>query len=74
MRPEPVVFLRLAFSPQLSELNMLAKMPSCRVPFPSREYVRGELGENVHCRILAAGYPHEEQVCFWMWRDRRPEG
>lgn len=27
---------------------------------------------HVHFRILADGYPHEEQVCFWMWRERRP--
>lgn len=26
----------------------------------------------VHFRILAEGYPHDEQVCFWMWKDRRP--
>lgn len=28
--------------------------------------------EDIHLRVLAAGYPHEEQVCFWMWRERRP--
>lgn len=26
-----------------------------------------------HPLIFAAGYPHDEQVCFWTWRDRRPE-
>lgn len=25
-----------------------------------------------YSRIFAAGYPHFEQVCFWMWRERRP--
>lgn len=34
---------------------------------------RKSFGADVHCLILAAGYPHEEHVCFWMWRDRRPE-
>ena len=24
-------------------------------------------------RTLAAGYPHEEQVLFWMWNERRPQ-
>lgn len=28
---------------------------------------------DVHFRVLAEGYPHDEQVCFWMWRERRPE-
>jgi hypothetical protein len=28
--------------------------------------------EDVHFRVLAEGYPHEEQVCFWMWSERRP--
>lgn len=28
--------------------------------------------ENVHFRILAAGYPHDAQVCFWIWSARRP--
>jgi hypothetical protein len=28
---------------------------------------------NVHLRTLAAGYPHEEQVLFWMWKERRPQ-
>ena len=27
---------------------------------------------SIHCRILAAGYPHDEHVCFWMWSERRP--
>jgi hypothetical protein len=35
--------------------------------------IAGGAQENVHFRTLAAGYPHEEQVCFWIWRDRRPE-
>ena len=26
----------------------------------------------VHLRILAAGYPQEEQVLFWMWNDLLP--
>lgn len=27
---------------------------------------------DVHFRVLAAGYPHEAQVCFWMCIERRP--
>lgn len=26
-----------------------------------------------HLRILAAGYPHEEHVLFWMWNDLLPQ-
>ena len=32
----------------------------------------GERGKDAHCRIFAAGYPQFAQVCFWMWRERRP--
>lgn len=60
MRPVPVVFLRLAFSPQLTATCQL-HCSSCT-----------GLMVNLHLRVLAAGYPHEEQVCFWMWRERRP--
>jgi hypothetical protein len=28
---------------------------------------------NIHLRTLAAGYPHEAQVLFWMWKERRPQ-
>lgn len=52
-------------------VQILKYLPS-RVPMQgSRETVL--IGGNVHFRVLAAGYPHEAQVCFWMWRDRRPE-
>jgi hypothetical protein len=30
------------------------------------DYSMEPVERNVHCRILAAGYPHDEQVCFWM--------
>jgi len=29
--------------------------------------------DNVHLRTLAAGYPQDEQVLFWMWKERRPQ-
>jgi hypothetical protein len=61
MRPLPVVFLRLAFSPQLTV--MCYSLPGL--------YFLDWVGD-VHLRVLAAGYPHEAQVCFWMWRERRP--
>src|SRR5690606_8840657 len=32
----------------------------------------GGYSNNVHLRTLAEGYPQEAQVCFWMWRERRP--
>jgi hypothetical protein len=57
-RPEPVVFLRLAFSLQLSARHSQGPLQD----WPS----------DVHFRMLAAGYPQAEHVCFWMWRDRRP--
>lgn len=60
MRPVPVVFLRLAFSPQLTATRQL------------HDSSRTNPAVHIHLRVLAAGYPHEEQVCFWMWRDRRP--
>lgn len=28
---------------------------------------------NLHLRILAAGYPHDEHRFFWMWYDDRPQ-
>ncbi len=71
MRPVPVVFLRLAFSPQLS-VYLLAQVPT-GTPFAFPRIVLEDVRYHIHCLILAAGYPHDEQVCFWMWRDRRPE-
>jgi hypothetical protein len=58
-RPEPVVFLRLAFSLQLSARH--GQRPTLQ-----------DWASDVHFRMLAAGYPQAEHVCFWMWRDRRP--
>jgi hypothetical protein len=60
MRPVPVVFLRLAFSPQLTVILSI----DCKSVIV--------VSIDVHLRVLAAGYPHEEHVCFWMWRERRP--
>jgi len=53
----------------LPSLGLLAPV-DCFVLFPYS--LCPSRGLNIHWRILAAGYPHEEQVCFWMWRDRRP--
>jgi hypothetical protein len=74
MRPVPVVFLRLAFSLQLSVwpgsasdlLPPLHPSSMCRVS--SGVYS----SDNVHFLMEAAGYPQEAQVCFWMWKARRP--
>lgn len=30
-------------------------------------------GCDLHLRILAAGYPQEEHVLFWMWNDLLPQ-
>lgn len=60
IRPVPVVFLRFAFSPQLSVLM-------CQPISLSRKDVdMAQIGRRVHFLIFAAGYPHDEQVCFWM--------
>jgi len=29
--------------------------------------------EDAHFLTLAAGYPQHAQVCFWMWKERRPQ-
>lgn len=47
--------------------------PSSSTSSLDRRIHCGRFGDNVHFRVLAAGYPHDAQVCFWMWRDRRPE-
>jgi len=67
MRPVPMVFLRFAFSPQLSVMSQRKSMA-----YSLRRLHRAECRKNVHFRTLAAGYPHEAQVCFWMWSERRP--
>jgi len=46
--------------------------PSPIPGFPGRGFVRSYIDCNVHFRVLAAGYPQFAQVCFWMWRERRP--
>jgi len=35
--------------------------------------VEGIKEEDVHFLTLAAGYPQDAQVCFWMWKERRPQ-
>jgi hypothetical protein len=53
MRPVPVVFLRLAFSDQLSV--------SCQ-PWCSSSSASSGYRVNLHFRILAAGYPQAAQT------------
>lgn len=82
MRPVPVVFLRLAFSDQLSvhpekfHVSPLSLFPPFVIPFVlSRCHLAnpsGEGGKSVHLRVFAAGYPHDAQVLVWLWRERRP--
>lgn len=55
----------------LPSLGLLAPVDCGRVNSSSTQYLSIS-PENVHLRVLAAGYPQEEQVCFWMWRERRP--
>lgn len=33
----------------------------------------GSAIEDLHERVLAAGYPHWAQTDFWMWYDERPQ-
>jgi len=83
MRPVPVVFLLLAFSPQLSvDVLVLVikemsrgRVGSVRFLVEGRcaTVVRGKDYENVHLLMLLLGYPQLEHVCFWTWRDRLPE-
>jgi hypothetical protein len=68
MRPVPVTFLRFAFSDQLSVSIMSA--PHVRIE-RAIEAQGIPIVDHVHLRILAAGYPHDEHVFFWLWRDRR---
>ena len=97
MRPVPVVFLRFAFSDQLtvwffSVSEGLFSPPPCffpgsnlpslhsssvsrKSPPASRRKSRNRwpgIGESVHFRVLAAGYPHEAQSLVWLWKERRP--
>lgn len=79
MRPVPVVFLRLAFSDQLSVLPRcqhpaLVLLPCLLDLFHGWVAVRARVGASVHVHflVLAAGKPQEAHVCFWMCRDRRP--
>jgi len=65
MRPVPVVFLLFAFSDQLSTIH------NVRTKFGS--YREQRTVGNIHLRTLAAGYPQDEQVLFWMWKERRPQ-
>jgi hypothetical protein len=29
--------------------------------------------DQLYFLTLAAGYPQDAQVCFWMWKERRPQ-
>jgi hypothetical protein len=66
-----------ASSDGLSSLGLLAPVV-CVHHCQSRTINQNSCSEgresfgHVHFRVLAAGYPQEEQVCFWMWRERRP--
>ena len=69
IRPVPVVFRRLAFALHSSgDLTLVSN------PFPHNGLLQqvAAPGDNVHDRILAAGHPQEEHVCFWTCSDRRP--
>ena len=57
MRPVPTVFLRLAFSDQLSVVSVSPPL----LPLPHRDSNRDSFG-NVHFRVLAAGYPQAAQT------------
>lgn len=70
MRPEPVVFLRLAFSPQLSVGRCVSHLCAVKSGAPrwfeshgSESNCRAK-GEDVHFLIPALGYPQLAQVCF----------
>ena len=85
--PVPVVFLLMAFWLQLTadrqELvsgrgGSWQVRRSCEGT--SKEFLLAllELEGSIrvcssHLRILAAGYPHEEHVLFWMWNDLLPQ-
>lgn len=64
MRPVPVVFLLMAFSDQLSIL---------RYGQVYWDEGGGHRVGDVHFLVFAAGYPQLEQVCFWTWKERRPQ-
>ena len=55
MRPVPTVFLRLAFSPQLTvNPHLSASLHNSEVSTDRNEFVRfGYGGEDVHFRVLA---------------------
>jgi len=36
-------------------------------------FLRLAFSDQLYLRILAAGYPHEAQVFFWLWSERRPQ-
>jgi len=57
MRPVPTVFLRLAFSPQLTvNPHLSASLHNSEVSTDRNEFVRfGYGGEDVHFRVLAEG-------------------
>ena len=55
----------------LPALGLLSPVDYITVNRCSREGGR-RASQDIHLRVLAAGYPHEEQVCFWIWRERRP--
>lgn len=36
-------------------------------------FLRLAFSDQLYFLVLAAGYPQEAQVCFWMCRERRPQ-
>lgn len=83
MRPLPVVFLRLAFSPQLSvesALVLVRELWSFSMFVWVRALLPGDAmmaavkwnRDHVHFLMLALGYPQLEQVFFCTCMERRP--
>jgi hypothetical protein len=60
----PFVCNKIAVSVRILEI--------LEISFLGRYNPGRNIGCDVHFRILAAGYPHDEQVCFWMCNERRP--
>jgi hypothetical protein len=36
-------------------------------------FLRFAFSDQLYLRVLAAGYPHDAQVCFWLCMERRPQ-
>ena len=75
MRPVPVVFLRFAFSPQLSiKIKSVSKVVlDCYIASIVFQVVRLlEEIRSIHFLIVALGYAQLEQVFFWTCIERDP--